>query len=92
MNFPPSDTLIKARMGILNAYHLPGCSDRIYEGITPVNSFRVVFNCYFDTDLDMLPDKSYFSSYDSPFDFEDVTERARWEPVEQDSTVRETSN
>ena len=44
---------------ILNAYYLPGKDNRLlYETITPVNSFRVVFNLYFDTDYELLEDVS----------------------------------
>jgi len=46
---------------ILNAYFLPENGNRLlYETITPVNSFRIVFNLYFDTNYDLLEDKSYF--------------------------------
>ena len=42
---------------ILNAYHLPGGRpDWVYQGITPVNSFRMIFNHYFGTHYDYLPD------------------------------------
>jgi len=45
---------------ILNAYYLPGKHNQLlYETISPVNSFRVVFNLYFDNDYDLLPDESY---------------------------------
>jgi hypothetical protein len=51
------------RLNILNAYHLPGqAQDRLYPGITPVNSFRLIFDSYFGEDLDLLPDISYFST------------------------------
>ncbi|MHC5155895.1 MAG: hypothetical protein ACYSO3_07220, partial [Planctomycetota bacterium] len=47
---------------ILNAYYLPGCDySQFHEGISPVNTFRVLFNHYFGTNLDILPDKCYFS-------------------------------
>lgn len=42
---------------ILNAYYLPGKDNRLlYETISPVNSFRVVFNLYFDMDYELLED------------------------------------
>lgn len=45
---------------ILNAYFLPENGNHLlYESITPVNSFRVVFKLYFDTNYDLLEDKSY---------------------------------
>lgn len=44
---------------ILNAYYLPGKDTRLlYETISPVNSFRIVFNLYFDTDYELLEDVS----------------------------------
>jgi hypothetical protein len=56
------------RMKILNAYYLPGLEPgAIDESITPVNTFRVVFNRYFGADLPLLEDRSYFSTVDAPF-------------------------
>ncbi len=54
----PNSELI--RFNILNAYFLPQNGNRLlYESITPVNSFRIVFNLYFGTNYDLLEDKSY---------------------------------
>ena len=58
------------RMQILNAYYLPGGGDRLlYDSISPVNSFRLVFNYYFGTSYKLLDDLPYYSSYEAPFDF-----------------------
>jgi hypothetical protein len=57
------------RMGILNAYLFPGAAQAIDPGITPVNSFRMMFNTVFGTSFSRLPDLSYFSTYPAPFDF-----------------------
>jgi hypothetical protein len=57
------------RMGILNAYRFPGADQAIAPGISPVNSFRVLFNSLFGTSFSLLPDVSYFSTYPAPFDF-----------------------
>jgi hypothetical protein len=44
---------------ILNAYYLPGNGDGLlYQGISPVNSFRVIFNRYFGGHLPLFPDQS----------------------------------
>lgn len=44
---------------ILNAYYLPGKDNRVlYETITPVNSFRIILNLYFDTGYELLEDIS----------------------------------
>ncbi len=84
LNLDPTSsrqTDLHERMSILNAYHFPGRRyDGLYEGISPVNSFRVVFNTFFGARLPMLPDRSYFSTGMSPYIFEDVTEAARVDP------------
>ena len=48
-------------MRIFNAYYLPeGGNENLYETITPVNTFRVVFNTYFGGRYELLPDKSWY--------------------------------
>lgn len=73
----PSSLMLKERMGILNAYYLPDAGKLLYDSITPVNTFRVIFNSYFNTNLPILPDKNYFSNYDTPYDLTDVTEKVQ---------------
>jgi len=65
------------RMTILNAYYLPGIdySKALYPSITPVNSFRVVFDQYFHGNLPLLPDKSYFSQRGTLWSFNYITEK-----------------
>ena len=44
---------------ILNAYFLPGTGrQELYPNISPINTFRVVFNRYFGGQLNLLPDTS----------------------------------
>jgi hypothetical protein len=50
---------VRVKFGILNAYHLPGEADAVYPTISPVNTFRVIFNRYFGANLDRLPDESF---------------------------------
>jgi hypothetical protein len=50
---------VRVKFGILNAYYLPGVSDALYPTISPVNTFRVIFDRYFGTDLGRLPDESF---------------------------------
>lgn len=72
----PGNTYFKERLSILNAYYLPGDADtRPYPEITPVNTFRVIFNHYFGTDYEFLADKSYYSTWSRPYAFIDVTDR-----------------
>lgn len=48
------------RLKILNAYYLPdGDYSTFYQTITPVNSFRLIFNAYFGGHYPLLPDESY---------------------------------
>ncbi len=63
------------RIKILNVYYFSDedYSD-LYPGITPINTFRVVFNKYFDAKLPMMPDTTYYSAYDARFDFHELEE------------------
>jgi hypothetical protein len=70
------NSCLRERVSILNAYHLPGGGiERLYDSITPVNSFRVVLNHYFDTELPLLADESYFSTWQKPYDFIDIADQ-----------------
>jgi len=71
----PEKTNMTERMGILNAYYLPGeVHEELYPSVTPVNSLRIIFNTYFGTDYELLEDKSYFSTWSKPYDFIEVSE------------------
>ena len=74
-DFPPNPgaEVAEIRTGILNAYYLPGGKEFLYEGISPVNSFKVVLNRLFGTGFKMLDDRSYVSSYEKPYSFKDIT-------------------
>jgi Sulfatase len=69
----PDQTCLWERTSILNAYYLPGGSNQLYTSITPVNSFRVILNEYFGTNLELSPDKTYFTSHLLPRKVIDVT-------------------
>ena len=57
----------------LMAYYLPnGGEDGLYPTITPVNSFRLVFNKYFGAGYPLLPDVARSASYQTPYEFEIV--------------------
>jgi hypothetical protein len=66
----------REKMGILNAYYFPDKDYSVlYESISPVNSFRVVLNHIFKTNLKLLEDRSYFSTWSKTYDFIEVTDR-----------------
>ncbi len=71
----PDDSMILQRLSILNAYYVPEISENeFYDNITPVNSFRVIFNNYFDGNYEILEDINYWNNGFRPFNFHDVTE------------------
>jgi len=58
----------------LNAYFVPESIQKtLYPGITPVNSFRVLFNGLFGEKMKLRPDRSWYSTFPAPFDFVEVT-------------------
>jgi hypothetical protein len=66
--------IYKESFSILNAYYLPDCDySQFYASISPVNTFRLVFNHYFGTDLELLEDESYFSTKAQRYHFVNVT-------------------
>ncbi len=58
---------------ILNAYYMPGHMDGLYPAISPVNTFRLIFNSYLNGKYDMLPDVSYFSPVPKIYNFKEVS-------------------
>jgi hypothetical protein len=68
-----SDEDIAWKFGILNTYRMPGVDLEalgFYDRISPVNAFRILFNAYFGTHYDPLPDVTYLSpDYDHMYDF-----------------------
>jgi hypothetical protein len=67
-------TCLYERFSIMNAYYLPGVDkDSIPMDLSPVNSFRFIFNTYFHTDLELLPNRQYFSVSEHFYEFTDVT-------------------
>jgi hypothetical protein len=66
-------TIPAERFGILNAYYFPSQNyTHLYPSISPVNSFRVLFDQFFGADYPLLPDRHYYSSWSYPFDFTEV--------------------
>lgn len=63
------------RFSILNAYYLPFVDqDSIPTDLSPVNSFRFIFNAYFNTSLELLPNREYFSTSAHFYEFTDVSD------------------
>lgn len=75
----PENTYYKEKLAILNAYLLPEDATGLYPEITPVNTFRLIFDSYFGTDLQQLENLSYFSTREHLYEFLDVTDDVRSE-------------
>jgi hypothetical protein len=69
---------LQMKMGILNAFYFPDGDYRdLYRSITSVNTFRVVLNKHFGTDMDLLPDRIYaFPDVFRIYDFYEITDIA----------------
>jgi len=74
-----SDDTLNERFPILNALYLPGVgTSDLYPTMTPVNTFRLIFNKYFGADLDLLPDKNYiYEDEDHFYKYIEVTDRVQ---------------
>jgi hypothetical protein len=63
------------RTKILNAYHLPGMDENQLDSHqSPVNTFRLIFNHYFEGSFPLLQNLSYFSGYKRPYDYTLITD------------------
>jgi hypothetical protein len=64
----------KVQLPILNLYYLPNGGDgELYPTITPVNTFRLILNYYFNADLELLEDVSYFGEAEEFGNFAELT-------------------
>jgi hypothetical protein len=71
----PTEDMFKEGMRILNAIYIPGQKyNLLYDSITPVNTFRVIFNTLFDENYELLEDINYNSFEFAPYNFTDVTD------------------
>ena len=63
-------TLVAERTDIFAAYYLPGHPPGVvYDSITPVNVLPRIFNHYFDAQIPLQPDATYWSTWEEPFKF-----------------------
>lgn len=70
-----NDDSLRERFSIQNAFLIPDIEKEIfYETITPVNSFRILFNHIFNDEYKLLEDKQYAPEKHEPWKFIDVTE------------------
>ncbi len=65
------------KLRILDAYYFPdGGSGNVDPTVTPINTFRAIFDRYFGADLPLLADRSYiYEWHERPYQFVDVTKQ-----------------
>ncbi|MEE9554355.1 MAG: sulfatase-like hydrolase/transferase [candidate division Zixibacteria bacterium] len=74
----PGDTDLEERLSILNAFYFPDRDySKLYDEITPVNTFRLIFARFFGADYELLKDESYFSTMARPYDFIDIGKKVK---------------
>ena len=72
----PTEEMIKQGLNNINAIYFPNRhEDLVYEDISNVNSFRIIFNEYFNAKFELLDDKYFWMESGKPsFKIIDVTE------------------
>jgi hypothetical protein len=75
----PTEEMIKQGLNNINAIYFPNTTNNFsYEKISNVNSFRIIFNEYFNTEFELLNDKYFWmESSTPPFTIIDVTKIIR---------------
>ena len=69
----PSDVMVIERMSNLNAIYFPNKNYDKINNLTPVNTFRIIFNEYFDEENVLHENKNYWSIGEKPYTFVDIT-------------------
>jgi hypothetical protein len=64
----------KERFSILNAFYFPDdFPPRITMDITPVNTFAIILNAYFKTEIQIQTNHEYFATWENSYPFSDVS-------------------
>lgn len=59
-----TESLIQERLGIFSVFYLQGNGEEdIIKSLTPVNTFRFIFNKYFNAQYPLLENRYFFTSY-----------------------------
>jgi hypothetical protein len=67
------NSYLPERNSILNAYYFPDQDYKpLYASISPVNTFRLIFNQFFQADYSLLEDRSYYNNKIFPYLFTEI--------------------
>lgn len=73
--YKPDKSALQERMRNFIAMRIPAeLNVKVPSDLQPVNEYRLIFNALFDINLPMLPQQNYFSSWNEPYQFNDVKE------------------
>lgn len=65
----------RERISILNAYFVPKeIKEKLYDKITPINTFPIIFNSLFNDSIKLNEDKSYMMGDKNPYLFYEANE------------------
>lgn len=86
----PEKTDMKERMAILLSYRFPDKAGPSFpDTATPINSYRAIFSYYFGEKLQRLPEISYFSLWEKPYQYMEVDTRTEpWHVIEGNQTKK----
>jgi len=69
---------LRHKFGILNAFYFPDANtEQLYPTISPVNTFRLLFNLYFGKNYELLEDRHFNTNYYKYYNFLDVTDKLK---------------
>jgi len=85
---------IRKRTGIISAFSMPGkdAATAVPATVSPVNTFRIIFREYFNADIELLPDRTFYWDHPNeigkpdhtrPGQFVDVTEKLKKDLADQ---------
>jgi len=76
--------VVEERLAILNAMLVPArYREKLYPGISPVNTFRLILSEQFGESLELLEDRHFFSLYGAPQQMVEISERLKQEPLDR---------
>jgi len=83
---------MRKRCGIITAMYLPDSGDTVVPAdLSPVNTFRLVFNTYFGAKMEMLENRSYYFSPATPLGKPDWSQAGKFVDVTDQLKAPKTS-
>ena len=73
----PSNAMVVERMSNLNAIYFPNQNYDKMNDLTPVNTFKIIFNEYFDEENVLQENKNYWSNSEKPYTFIEITKELK---------------